>query len=89
MARDSGLRRTTILLDVEAEAAARELATKYGSNTSEAIRRSIVNNREAEFGLSESQRLRRTNILNHLFDLFAGHDAADEVRRLKEEDEGF
>ena len=89
MDKRGGLRRTTILLDVEAEAAARELATKYGSNTSEAIRRSIVNSREAEFGLSESQRLRRTEILNHLFDLFEGHDAADEVRRLKDDDEGF
>ena len=28
-------------------------------------------------------------VLNRLFDLFEDHDAADEVRRLKEQDEGF
>lgn len=32
---------------------------------------------------------KRRHTLERLFELFEGHDAAEEVRRLKEQDEGF
>ena len=31
----------------------------------------------------------RIRTLERLFELFSGHDAAAEIRRLKEQDEGF
>ena len=81
--------RTTILLDDEVRAAARELAGRYGCSTSEAIRRAVLRHRDAVLGIPQARREERVRILNRLFDLFEGHDAADEVRRLKEQDEGF
>ena len=81
--------RTTLLLDDEVRAAARDLAYRYGCSTSEAIRRAILRHRDAVFGLPEPRRKARLRTLNRLFDLFEDHDAADEVRRLKEQDEGF
>ena len=81
--------RTTILLDDEVRAAARELANRYECSTSEAIRRAVLRHREAVLGLPSSRRQERVRILERLFDLFEHHDAADEVRRLKEQDEGF
>ena len=81
--------RTTVLLDDEVRAAARELANRYGCSTSEAIRRAVLRHREAVLGLPPSRRQERMRVLNRLFDLFEDHDAADEVRRLKEQDEGF
>jgi hypothetical protein len=35
------------------------------------------------------RRKERVRILEHLFEQFHGNDPAEEVRRLKEEDEGF
>ena len=81
--------RTTILLDDEVRAAARELANRYGCSTSEAIRRAVLRHRDAVFGIPRSRRRERVQVLNRLFDLFEDHDAADEIRRLKEQDEGF
>ncbi len=81
--------RTTVLLDDEVRAAARELAGRYGCSVSEAIRRAVLRHRDAVLGLPRSRRQERVRILDRLFDLFEGHDAADEVRRLKEQDEGF
>ncbi len=81
--------RTTVLLDDEVRAAARELASRYGCSVSEAIRRAVLRHRDAVLGLPRSRRRERVRILDRLFDLFEGHDAADEVRRLKEQDEGF
>ena len=40
-------------------------------------------------GVPEARREERTKILNRMFDLFGGHDAVDEIRRLKNQDEGF
>ena len=81
--------RTTILLDDEVRAAARELAHRYGCSASEAIRRAVLRHRDAVFGISRMQRKTRVQTLQRLFLLFEDHDAADEIRRLKEQDEGF
>ena len=81
--------RTTILLDDEVRAAARELAHRYGCSASEAIRRAVLRHREAVFGISQMQRKTRVQTLQRLILLFEDHDAADEIRRLKEQDEGF
>lgn len=81
--------RTTILWDEDTRAAARGLAHHYGCSTSEAIRRAILRHRQAVLGVPDEQRAEKIKILDRLFELFDGHDAADEVRRLKEQDEGF
>ena len=82
-------KRTTILLDDEIQAAARELALRYGCSASEAIRRSVLRHREAVMGVSTAGRKKRVEVLDRLFQLFEGHDAEEEVRRLKEQDENF
>ena len=81
--------RTTVLLDDEVRAAARELANRYECSTSEAIRRAVLRHRDAVLGIPASRRQERVRVLNRLFDLFEDHDAADEVRRLEVQDEGF
>ena len=81
--------RTTVMLDEEARYAARELALRYGCSVSEAIRRAVLRHRDAVLGIPPARRSERVQILERLFDLFQDHDPADEVRRLKEEDEGF
>jgi hypothetical protein len=81
--------RTTLVLDEEARAAAKQLARRYGCSFSEAVRRSLIRQRDAELGVSLRRRRARTSALRHLFDLLEGNDPADEVRRLKAEDEGF
>ena len=45
--------------------------------------------REAVLGQSKAGCPEQVRHLNHLFDLFEGDDAEEEVRRLKEQDEGF
>jgi len=45
--------------------------------------------RTSVFGISAGGRKQRKDILDRLFHLFEGSDAADEVRRLKEQDDGF
>lgn len=81
--------RTTLLLDDETRHAAKQLALHYDCSTSEAIRRAVVRHRDAAFGVPEERRRERRKILEHLFELFEGNDAEEEVRRLKAEDEGF
>ena len=81
--------RTTLLLDDETRQAARQLALRYGCSTSEAIRRAVVRQRDTAFGLPAGARKERRQALERLFELFDGHDAAEEVRRLKAQDEGF
>ena len=81
--------RTTVLLDDETRTAARQLAMRYGCSTSEAIRRAVVHHRDAVFGVPAESRRERRQVLTRLFDLFSGHDAEDETRRLKAEDQGF
>ena len=81
--------RTTLLLDDETKRAARQLAMRYDCSTSEAIRRAVVRHRDTVFGVPAKSRNERRRVLERLFDLFEGHDARAEVRRLKAEDEGF
>lgn len=81
--------RTTILLDDEVRTAARKLANRYGCSVSEAIRRAVLRHRDAVLGIPRGQRAARVRVLEELFDLFEGHDAGEEIRRLKEQDEGF
>jgi hypothetical protein len=81
--------RTTILLDEEAKDAARALARRYGCSVSEAIRRSVLRQRDAALGLTLRRRRLRARALRQLVKLFEGHDPAAELRRLKAEDAGF
>ena len=77
------------MLDDETRTAARELAHRYECSVSEAIRRAVTRHRDAIIGIPQGRREERLQILGHLFELFDGHDAGDEIRRLKEQDEGF
>ena len=81
--------RTTLILDEESRAAARQLAGRYGCTVSEAIRRSLVRQRDVELGVPPERRRKRVAALKKLYDLFEGNDPAAEVRRLKAEDDGF
>lgn len=81
-------RDTVLVLDEQAKAAARELADRYGCSVSEAIRRSIVRQRDGAAGISAGRLRERTVALRKLFELFEGNDPAAEVRRIKAEDEG-
>ena len=81
--------RTTLLFDDETRRAAKELALRYDCSTSEAVRRAVVRHRDSVFGISNKTRRKRMATLERLFELFDGHDAEDEIRRLKDQDEGF
>ena len=78
-----------MILDADTKQAARQLALRYGCSTSEAIRRAILRHRDAVFGVPAESRRERVKVLERLFELFDGHDAEDEIRRLKSQDEGF
>ena len=77
------------MLDEDVRSAVRELAHRYGCSMSEAIRRAVLRHRDAVIGIPPARRAERVRVLERLFELFQGHDPADEVRRLKEQDEGF
>ena len=81
--------RTTLLLDDETRAAARDLARQYGVTVSEAIRRSVIRQRDLTAGVAGKRRAQRARALRRAFELFEGNDPAAEVRRLKSEDAGF
>lgn len=81
--------RTTIVLDETARVAVRQLAQRYGCSASEAIRRSVVRQRDAELGVPSHRRRERARALKRLCALFEGNDAREEVLRLKGEDAGF
>ena len=82
-------RRTTLILDDESSLAARQLADHYGCPVSDAIRRSLIAQRDTVAGVSKQIRQQRVKSLKRLFEIFDGNDAAEEVRRLKSEDVGF
>lgn len=82
-------RRTTLILDDESSTAARQLADHYGCPVSDAIRRSVIAQRDALAGVPKEVRQRRVRALKQLFEMFKENDAAEEVRRLKMEDHGF
>lgn len=77
------------MMDKESRQAARELALRYGCSTSEAIRRAVLRHRDALFGIPAQSRTERRKVLDRLVELFEGHNAEEEVRRLKAEDESF
>ena len=81
--------RTTLLFDDETRKAAKELSLRYDCSTSEAVRRAVIRHRDAIFGISDEGRQERMRVLGTLFKLFEGHDAEEEIRQLKLEDEGF
>ena len=81
--------RTTLILDEETLRAAHQLAFRYGCSTSEAIRRAILRHWDVVFGVPAESRRERVKVLERLFELFEGHDAEDEIRRLKSQDERF
>jgi hypothetical protein len=83
------MQRTSLILDDDSRKAARQLAARYGCSTSEAIRRAVLSHRDAVFGIPAQSRQERRSHLLRLIDLFEGHDAADEIRRLKDQDAGF
>lgn len=83
--------RTTLVLDEETLRAARELAHRYDCTISEAIRRAVFPHRDSVVsvvGVRERDRAERMAALRRLFELFEGHDADAEIRRLKSEDAG-
>ncbi len=81
--------RTTLVLDEKAREAARQLARRYGCSLSEATRRALIRQRDAEVGVPRERRRERVRALRMLFALFAENDPLAEVRRLKAEDQGF
>lgn len=66
-----------------------QLARRYGCSLSEAMRQALVRQRDADVGVPAGRRRERARALRRLFDLFAENDPAAEVRRLKDEDQGF
>ena len=49
----------------------------------------LVHERGAVFGVSPERTRERSLVLERLIELFEGHDAKKEIRRLKAQDEGF
>ena len=68
-------KRTTLILDEESRTAARQ--------------RSLIAQRDSVAGVPGRIRQQRVRTLKRLFEIFEGNDAAEEVRRLKREDQGF
>jgi hypothetical protein len=81
--------RTTIVLDEASRRAARQLARRWDCSISEAIRRALIRQRDALEGATAARRREKRRLLERLFELCDGNDAAAEVARLKAEDEGF
>lgn len=48
-----------------------------------------MRHRDAVFGVPKESRQQRKIVLERLVELFDGHDAAEEIRRLKSQDDGF
>jgi len=81
--------RTTLVLDDKSRQAARQLARRYGCSVSEATRRALIRQRDAEVGVPRERQRERVQALRRLYALFADNDPLAEVRRLKGEDGGF
>ena len=81
--------RTAQLLDDETHAAAKEIAVRYECSMSEAIRRAVLSHRDALPDAARPGPAERARLLHRLFELFEGHDAEAEIRRLKGQDEAF
>jgi len=75
--------RTTLLLGADSRRAAKRLAAKLNVSPSEVVRRALVHYGDHVLGTSAEQRKRRSRALERLENLFGGHDAHDEIKRLK------
>ena len=64
----------------------RRWGAKLNISPSEAVRRALLHYRNEVLGVPADDRRRRTTALDRLFVLFDGHDAAKEIRDLKEQD---
>lgn len=78
--------RNTVRLDEPTRIAAKTLAAKLNISPSEAVRLALAHYRDEVLGVPAEGRRRRTAALDRLFVLFEGHDATEEIRRLKEQD---
>jgi hypothetical protein len=81
--------RTTVILDAPSRRAAKVLAARLDVSPSEAIRRALIHYKDHVLGASGDARSRRVLALDRLTALFEGHDAAAEIKRLKQEDPFF
>jgi hypothetical protein len=79
--------RNTVRLDEPTRLAAKTLAAKLKITPSEAVRLALVHYRDEVLGVPAEDRRRRTAALDRLFVLFEGNDAAEEIQRLKEQDQ--
>lgn len=77
------------MLDEASLRAAQDLSARLQVSTSEAIRRAIIGYRDQLTEVPHQVRAERRRAFEELIAAFRGHDPAEEVRRLKEEDEGF
>ncbi len=84
-----GMQRTSVILDDEARQAIGELSEHFRCSAAAAIRRAVIAHRDRVFGVRQRERAQRVRQLETLFDLFEDHDAAAEVRGLKEQDAHF
>lgn len=78
--------RTSILLDTKTREAAQQLAATFGCTMSDAIRRAIVQQRDALVGVTEERRKARREALEKLIGLTDGNDPDEEIARRKAED---
>lgn len=72
-------RRTTVMLDDEAQQAARELSVRLQVSTSQAIRQAIVGYRNIVVGVVPEMRKRRVEAFHRLIGLMDGRDPEQEL----------
>ena len=77
------------MVDEDVRSAAHDLGCRRGRSASEPTRGAVPRHLDTASGISPDCRAERLRALEHLFDLFLDRNPEDEVRRLKEEDEGF
>ena len=78
--------KTTLVLDEETRQAAQQLALRNGCSMLEATRRAVLRQRDAAIGVPAERRQERRQILERLFELFAGNDPDEEIRQLNAAD---
>lgn len=83
------MKRTTIVLDSASLEAAHQLSGRLHVSMSEVIRRALLDYRDRLVGVTPEFRDQRVQALHQLFELFEGHDARAEIRKLRDEAEGY
>lgn len=83
------MKRTTVVLDSASLEAAHQLSGRLHVSMSEVIRRALLDYRDKMVGVTPEFRDQRVAALHKLFELFDGHDAREEIKRLKSEDIGY